>query len=318
MKLIDMHCDTLWKVMDLDRQGDFMENQGSISIPGMQKAGTMAQFFACFTHLEDYQAKGAYDKGYARIQEMIRFLDEQVETYGDVLAHGYSRQEILENKEKGKISAVLTVEDGGVLNGDMDRLDTLYHSGVRLMTLMWNHENCLGHPNSPKASDMWQGLKPFGRQVVERMGELRMIVDISHASDGTARDALECARGPVVASHSNCRALCPHPRNLTDEMLRALANRGGVAGLNFYGPFLGTETESRVQEMVQHVLHMIDVGGSSLPAIGTDLDGFDGMEAMDIPDVSGMERLWDALKKKGLSERQLDKIWSGNALRVIP
>ena len=179
MKLIDMHCDTLWKVMDLDRQGDFMENQGSISIPGMQKAGTMAQFFACFTHLEDYQAKGAYDKGYARIQEMIRFLDEQVETYGDVLAHGYSRREILENKEKGKISAVLTVEDGGVLNGDMDRLDTLYHSGVRLMTLMWNHENCLGHPNSPKASDMWQGLKPFGRQVVERMGELRMIVDIS-------------------------------------------------------------------------------------------------------------------------------------------
>ena len=136
MKLIDMHCDTLWKVMDLDRQGDFMENQGSISIPGMQKAGTMAQFFACFTHLEDYQAKGAYDKGYARIQEMIRFLDEQVETYGDVLAHGYSRREILENKEKGKISAVLTVEDGGVLNGDMDRLDTLYHSGVRLMTLM--------------------------------------------------------------------------------------------------------------------------------------------------------------------------------------
>ena len=89
------------------------------------------------------------------------------------------------------------------------------------MTLMWNHENCLGHPNSPKASDMWQGLKPFGRQVVERMGELHMIVDISHASDGTARDALECARGPVVASHSNCRALCPHPRNLTDEMLRA-------------------------------------------------------------------------------------------------
>ena len=101
-------------------------------------------------------------------------------------------------------------------------------------------------------------------------------------------------------------------------LLRALANRGGVAGLNFYGPFLGTETESRVQEMVRHVLHMIDVGGSSLPAIGTDLDGFDGMEAMDIPDVSGMERLWDALKRKGLSERQLDKIWSGNALRVIP
>ena len=325
-----MHCDTLWKVMDLDRQGDFMENQGSISIPGMQKAGTMAQFFACFTHLEDYQAKGAYDKGYARIQEMIRFLDEQVETYGDVLAHGYSRREILENKEKGKISAVLTVEDGGVLNGDMDRLDTLYHSGVRLMTLMWNHENCLGHPNSPKASDMWQGLKPFGRQVVERMGELRMIVDISHASDGTARDALECARGPVVASHSNCRALCPHPRNLTDEMLRALGEKGGVAGLNFYSEFLrkgrGIQADSQmnagrmasVEDIADHAVWMIRKAGEDAVALGTDFDGFEPASLPEgIRGVEDIEKVWDAMRKKGITPRQLDKIAYGNVMRVI-
>ncbi len=318
MKLIDMHCDTLWQLMDLKEQGDLMENQCSVSIPSMKKGGTLAQFFACFTYLEDYGAKGAYDKGYVHILDMICFFDQQIQTYSKEIAHAYSRRDVLDNEAGGKISAILAVEDGGILNGKIERLETLYRKGVRLLTLLWNHENCIGHPNSSSSSGMWQGLKPFGIQVVERMGELRMIVDVSHASDGTIRDVLEHLRGPVVASHSNCRALCHHPRNLADETLRAIANWGGVAGLNFYGPFLGTEKESRISEMTAHILHMINVGGSSLPAIGTDFDGFDGMEAMDIPDVGSMERLWDALKKKGVSERQLDQIWRENALRVIP
>ena len=164
---------------------------------------------------------------------------------------------------------------------------------------------------------MWQGLTHFGREVVERMGELGMIIDVSHASDGTFRDVMEHAKGPVVASHSNCRDLCNHPRNLTDEMIRELANCGGVAGLNFYGPFLGNPKESRINEMTAHILHMIRVGGSSFPAIGTDFDGFDGMEVQEIADASQMERLWDALKKAGLTERQLDKIWGENVERVL-
>lgn len=318
MKLIDMHCDTLWKMMDLDKEGNLMENQCSINIPGMKKAGTLAQFFACFTYLGDYKAKGAYEKGYARILEMIRFLDQQINAFPDEIARACSRKEILRNESEGKISALLGVEDGGVLNGKMERLEELYRKGVRLVTLLWNHENCIGHPNSRRPGEMWQGLKPFGIQMVERMSELKMIVDVSHASDGTVRDVLEHARGAVIASHSNCRAVCPHPRNLTDEMIRAIANRGGIAGVNFYGPFLGTETESRISEITHHILHMIDVGGSSFPAIGTDFDGFDGMEVMDIPEVGSMERLWEALKKKGISERQLDMIWRRNALRVIP
>ena len=103
-----------------------------------------------------------------------------------------------------------------------------------------------------------------------------------------------------------------HPRNLTDDMIRALANTGGIAGLNFYGAFLGNEHASKLEEMAMHVLHMLDVGGSEFPAIGTDFDGFDGIEELDIPDASQMERLWEALRKKGLSENQLDKIWNGN------
>ena len=315
MKLIDMHCDTIWKLMDLDSHGDLEKNQCAISIPGMKRAGTMAQLFACFTYVKEYE--GGYEQCYRHVLEMIDFMEQQVQIFSDHIAFAYSYDDIMRNVFKKKISAVLTVEEGGVLCGDIRRLDDLYEKGIRLVTPMWNYENCLGHPNSTDSSVMCQGLKPFGIEAVQRMGELGMIVDVSHASDRTFRDILTYAKGPVVASHSNCRAICNHPRNLTDEMIRELANAGGVAGLNFYGPFLGTKDASLLEEMTEHVLHMIRLGGSSFPAIGTDFDGFDGMEKLEIPRVDHMERLWERLKKKSVSESQLDKIWNGNALRVL-
>lgn len=311
-----MHCDTVWKLLDLGGSGDLYNNNCAVSIPAMKKAGTLAQFFACFTYLEDYPEDG-YEGAYKHVNRMIDYMEEQEKKYPGDIALARSVTEIKENKSEGRISAVLTVEEGGVLNKRMERLDDLYKRGIRLMTLIWNYENCLGHPNSRDRSMMEKGLKPFGVEVVERMGELGMIVDVSHASDGTFRDVLAHAKSPVVASHSNCRALCPHSRNLTDDMIRALAGAGGVAGLNFYGAFLGTENESRIEEMTEHILHMIRAGGSEFPAIGTDFDGFDGIEVLDIPDISRMEKLWDALKKKGISEGQLDKIWSGNAMRIL-
>ena len=317
MKVIDMHCDTLWKLIDLDQTGDLMDNHCSVNIPFMKQAGTKAQFFACFTHFDDYKNIGGYEKAYEHVLEMISYLKRQLEEYSDEIAFARSYAELRQNVEKNKISVVLTVEEGGILDGKMERLEKLYKEGVRLITILWNYNNCIGHPNSKDATCMWQGLTHFGREVVERMGELGMIIDVSHASDGTFRDVMEHAKGPVVASHSNCRELCNHPRNLTDEMIRELANCGGVAGLNFYGPFLGNPKESRINEMTAHILHMIRVGGSSFPAIGTDFDGFDGMEVQEIADASQMERLWDALKKAGLTERQLDKIWGENVERVL-
>ena len=317
MKLIDMHCDTVWKLMDLGGKGDLMTGECDVSIPRMKKAGTLAQFFACFGYLDDFKNKGGYDACYRHILEMADYLTDQTRQYENDIALAATADDILENAAAGKISAVLTVEEGGVLNGQIERLETLYERGVRLMTLMWNYENCIGHPNSRDTSVMWQGLKPFGMEVVDRMNALGMIIDVSHASDGTFRDVLERTKGPVVASHSNCRALADHPRNLTDEMIRALANAGGIAGLNLYGVFLGTEDESRTEEMTAHILHMIDVGGSEFPAIGTDFDGFDGMKTLDIPDVSYMDRLWEALRKKGIKEDELDKIWNKNVLRVL-
>lgn len=318
MNLMDLHCDTVWRLMDLGGNGDLWENDGAVSLKKLKNKGTV-QFFACFLYLDSMKGttkEAKYDEGYCHVLSMIRYLKEQVRIYGKEARFVLKPEELEMYGEDSRTGIVPTVEEGGILNGSLERLDHLYQEGVRLLTLMWNYENCLGFPNSKDPAVMERGLKPFGFQTVEKMNELGMVIDLSHASDGVFWDVLKYSRKPVAATHSNCRALADHPRNLSDSMLRALGEKGGVAGLNLYGPFLGRKKESCLEEMTEHLLHMIQIGGSDLPAIGTDFDGFDGMDHMDIPDAGAMERLWDAMKKKGVSEKQLDLIWAGNARRL--
>lgn len=320
MNLIDLHCDTLWKLLDLDKRGDLADNECSVSIPAMRVGNTLAQFFACFVytpHMPGESLYEQYENGYQHVLRMASYLQSQIGEYSEEIAAAGSPEDIIHNREQNKISALLTVEEGGILNGSTERLDELYLHGVRLMTIMWNYENCIGYPASREADAMKKGLKPFGIQVVRRMNEIGMVIDVSHASDGTFRDVLKYSSRPVVASHSNCRAVCGHPRNLTDEMIRALAEKGGVAGLNFYGPFLGSPSQSRIEEMIHHLRHMVNTGGSDFPAIGTDFDGFDGMEKLEIPDTGHMGLLRKALEKEGFTSGQIEKIWCGNAMRVM-
>ena len=316
MNLIDMHCDTLWKMIQQDEY-DLMENPWSVSIPAMKKAGTLAQFFACFTCLEEQNLD--YEKCYEQAIAMMELLKTNCEKYSDEIRMAGNYEDILKNEQSGHISALLTVEEGGIINGKGERLEELWESGVRLMTPMWNYANCLGHPNSREPELMAKGLTKFGEEIINHAGELGMIIDVSHASDQSFLDILECTRGPVVASHSNCRALCNHPRNLTDEMIRRLAETGGVAGLNLFPVFLSENTVSgmELEVMAAHVLHMIDVGGSEFPAIGTDVDGYDVQADEPIQKVSDMLKLWEILHKKGVSEDQLDRIWRRNAANVL-
>lgn len=223
-----------------------------------------------------------------------------------------------------RTAGILTVEEGGVLNGRLSRLDELHKKGVRLVTLTWNYENCIGYPNSRDRNIMEKGLTDFGIQTVERMNELGMIVDVSHLSDGGFWDCMKYSRYPVAASHSNARSLCRHPRNLSDEMLRALGEKGGVAGVNFYSEFLrerrGKSDGGRASadDIADHALWMIDKAGEDAVALGTDLDGFDPDSLpAGIQGVQDIGRVWDAMRRKGITPRQLDKIAYGNAMRVM-
>ncbi len=318
MRLIDMHCDTIWMFMR-DRGTELKQNQYCVDIQKMKQAGSMAQFFACFIHIDELNGITQTDKfeqGYFKALEMIKTGKNEFVANADDIRLACNYDDMLKNNKQGKMSAFLTIEEGGILCGDMARLERLYKEGVRLMTLTWNHENCIGFPNSKDAKTMMKGLKPFGMEVIREMNRLGMIIDVSHLSDGGFWDVVKYSQAPFVASHSNARELCPHPRNLSDEMIKALAEKGGVVGINFYPYFINENGVATVEDIANHIAHMYQIGGEDVVAIGTDFDGFDEGE-LEIGHLGEIDKVYNAVKKHGFSSRQIDKLFWENANRVI-
>lgn len=322
MKWIDMHCDTLSRLQNLKNE-NLMENSCCVDLRRLKTAGAAAQFFACFVDAAEYRTEDAgeqkgriyWEAAAARADEMIGYA-QKAQGEGFVLAG--SPEELAGAEEKGVTAGILTVEEGGILNGKPERIRELHEKGVRLITLTWNYENCLGMPNSRNAEIMGQGLKPFGFQTVEEMNRLKMVIDVSHLSDGGFYDCVRHSRKPVVASHSNARALCPHPRNLSDEMLRLLGENGGAAGVNFYGRFLRETGRAGLDDLVRHITWMISRAGEDAVALGTDFDGF---PEEDLPDgirgVSDLPVFFQKLEDAGISYRQIEKLASGNVKRIL-
>lgn len=308
MKLIDFHCDTFWA----------MEREVSlcVDIEKLRAADSLAQFFACFIYMDDFEGEDRYTKGYAHALEMIRFAKKYYESMPNEIAMTCNYEELCAHQKENKISAFLTIEEGGILEGKMNHLEQLYQEGVRLITLLWNYENCIGYPNSRDRNVMEKGLKPFGIEVVRRMNELGMMIDVSHMSDGGFWDTLKYSQKPVVASHSNARALCNHPRNLSDDMIRALAKQDGVIGVNTYPYFVHSSGEASMELMADHIAHIYQVGGEDVIGIGTDFDGYDeGIS--DLKHIGQMNTFYEVVKKRGFTERQMEKFWFKNILRVI-
>ncbi len=315
MKLIDLHCDTLLGIVHGENI-NLKSNHLCVDLEKMKQADSMAQFFACFINMRRFQGEDRWNRGYEYAMNMIARGKKEFVDNSQKIALARSYEELLHNENSGKISAFLTVEEGGIIDGKMENLEALYGEGVRLITLTWNEENCLAFPNSDDKDIMNRGLKPFGIEVVERMNDLGMLVDVSHLSDGGFWDVLKYSKKPVVASHSNARALCRHRRNLTDEMIHALAEQGGVSGINFYPCFLTDNAKATVDDLAHHIERMYRLGGEDFVAMGTDFDGFDDGE-LDIKHLGQMEILYDALKKRRFNDTQLEKFWFKNAMRVI-
>ncbi len=321
MNYIDMHCDTLEAAL-VQKKDTIWELPGAmVDVSRLKVAGAAAQFFAMFLPQRD-------EPEWFGLQKMPELEQLMMQMYGvfqntlkqcsDTLAFAGNYKELEANQKAGKISAFLTIENGCPVDGRMENIKRYYEMGVRLMTLTWNDANCFGYPHSTKREEMEKGLTDFGKEAVSYMQELGMIVDVSHLSDGGFYDVADVAKRPFVASHSNCRALSPATRNLTDDMIRVLAEHGGVAGINFEPSFLNkdiTDEVSRISCMCDHVEHFINVGGIECVGIGTDFDGIGGQ--FEIADCTAMERLFEELKRRGIHEDALDKIEWGNVARVI-
>lgn len=321
MNYIDMHCDTLETAL-VQKKDTLWELPGAmVDVSRLKVAGAAAQFFAMFLPQRN-------EPEWFGLQKMPELEQLMMQMYGvfqntlkqcsDTLAFAGNYKELEANQKAGKISAFLTIENGCPVDGRMENIKRYYDMGVRLMTLTWNDANCFGYPHSTSREEMEKGLTDFGKEAVSYMQELGMIVDVSHLSDGGFYDVADVAKRPFVASHSNCRALSPATRNLTDDMIRVLAEHGGVAGINFEPSFLNkniTDEVSRISCMCDHVEYFINVGGTECVGIGTDFDGIGGQ--FEIADCMAMERLFEELKRRGIHEDTLDKIAWGNVARVI-
>ncbi len=304
MKIIDLHCDTLLKLKDPNHS--FAENDGHISESGLKKGDYAAQCFAIYTSRMG-------DEAYENFNRQYDLFKTTVEN-SPVLSIAKNSKEITENIEKGLVSAILTVENASLLDGKTERISELRDKNVRLLGLIHNKENCLGYPNSfDKTADMLP-LKPFGRQVVEMLNETNITVDVSHLNVGGFDDVAKLSKKPFVASHSGCRELFDHPRNLLDDQIRSIAESGGVVGAVFYSDFLNGTSQTKADDLIRHIEHLINIGGEDLPALGTD---FDGMECeMFIENASEMQSLASILIDKfGFSVAE--KICYKNALRIF-
>ena len=244
-----------------------------------------------------------------------------------MIAQAFTAEDILRNDREGKMSAILTIEEGAVCQGSLERLREFYEEGVRMMTLTWNYPNDLAWPNrlDPQTGHMTpeteRGLTEKGAAFIEEMERLGMIIDVSHLGDAGFWDIAKRARKPFIASHSNSRSEAGHVRNLTDEMIRALADRGGVMGINFCGVFLNSRNgnspdggDSRVSDMVRHMKHIRQTGGIECIGLGSDFDG--AAVSMEITNAGDMQLLAARLEKEGFSTEEIEKIFYKNVFRV--
>lgn len=315
MTYIDFHCDTLYLAALAQRSTIFHMDSMS-DLKKLRQGGAGAQFFAVFMpEPEEFSAYPHLKSDDHYIQTAVDILQNTIRLCPDDLALVTNGEELNTCRSQNKLAALLTLEDGRAVRGSLERLDNFYQKGFRLISLTWNHENCFGFPNSTDPAAMSLGLKPFGKDAVKCMSELGMLVDVSHLSDGGFWDVANILSTPFVASHSNCRALCSHPRNLTDDMLRCLADHGGVVGLNFCPAFLAGTDQSSVSAMLTHLRHMIRVGGIDCVALGTDFDGIHG--ELEISGAHQMPNLFRAMEQNGFTPNEIEKIAWKNAVRVI-
>lgn len=306
--VVDAHCDTLLDLAAGRRRLGQRSLDGHVDIPRLREGGVNVQFFA---HYIEPQHKP--DRALRRFLELYDVFMAEAEQNARHMAVVTSWRQLEEALAQGRIAAIISIEGGEVISGSLEVLRALRRLGVRAIGLTWNERNDIadgvGEAHSPG------GLTRFGRRVVEEMNRLGMVVDVSHLSEPSFWDVLEVSSRPVIASHSNARALCDHVRNLTDDQIRALAANGGVMGLTFCPPFVDPY-KADVDRVVDHALHVLDLVGPDHLGLGSDFDGIletpSGLE-----DATRFPRLTEALLRRGVDETTLRKILGGNFLRVL-
>lgn len=319
MKIVDFHCDTISQLYDIRQNGEdvnLRQNRLHLDIEKMKKSDYMLQVFASYVDL------GSNNKPLESCLSYIDLLYDEIQKNKDDIGIVYTYEDILKNIEKNRMSALLSIEEGGVCKGNLSLLRNFYRLGVRMMTLTWNYENELaysnGHFYNEKKGER-KGLKDKGFEFINEMEKLGIIIDVSHLSDDGIYDVYNNTTKPFIASHSNARSVCSHQRNLTDDMIRKIGDRGGLIGINFYSSFLNNNYKSsdtsKIEDIIKHMKYISNIGGIDCVGIGSDFDGIDC--PLEFENSSKMQLIYDEMKKTGFREEDIEKVFYKNALRLF-
>ncbi len=359
--IVDGHCDTPYRLLRHNVHLDEHDTEAQADLRSLQEGGITASFFAAYVP-PFYANRGAAKFAY----RLIDLILAETQRNANALAFCTDSASIRQAKKDGKVGIMIGVEGGHAIEDSLDTLRDFYARGARYMTL--THVNTNNWCDSSGDAGKHGGLTGFGRTVVRTMNDIGMIVDISHISDNAFTHVIETTRLPVVATHSSCRALCRHPRNMTDDMLRTLAKNGGVCMINFFSAFIddevarvimaahrppresskgpstalgaglgGTEElpddrtnwdsflswfntlgcpAARLEQVVDHIVHVAEVAGIEHVGIGSDFDGVPALPA-GLTSASNLPALTDAMLARGLSEADVEKVLGLNFMRVF-
>ena len=310
MITIDSHTDTpmIFQTFDLGRK-----EGGKVNLPLMREGRLDAAFMVAYIPQGDRNA-AALQKATDYATDRLTQVIEQAKRYPHQMGIAQSPDELRRLKDEGKKAILLGIENGYALGKDLTNLHRFRLMGVSYITLCHNGDNDLCDSAAGQAE--WGGLSPFGKEVVAEMNRLGMMIDVSHAADRTFYDVLEHSTRPIIASHSSCRALCNHRRNLDDDQIKALAQQGGVMQICLYKGFINESPDkASLSDAIRHILHVIDLVGIDYAGIGSDFDG-DG-ELTGCRAANELMQITMRLIAEGLDDESIAKIWGGNLMRVM-
>lgn len=301
----DAHCDTIG--MALGERDSLRRNAFRIDLERGLTLGRYAQVFALYGDTDSIPAERMWET----CQKFHDRLCREVRENSDLVSFCRSGAEVDAAVAQGQAAALLSIESADLLDDRIDRIETVADWGVRLMNLTWNQANLISGSNCRESE---RGLTAHGRDFVRELERCGIYADVSHLSDAGFWDLARMAHRPIVASHSNARALCPHRRNLTDDMFRAIRDSGGVVGMNYYAPFVGLSGD--IDALAEHIEHFLALGGEKTLCFGSDFDGCDVL----VRGIDGLESityLYNALRQRGYSESLLEDLFWNNLRRLF-
>ncbi|MGL5416843.1 MAG: dipeptidase [Clostridium sp.] len=302
MKFIDLHCDTASRLF-YEKGLSLDKSICKVDIEKLKKGDALMQMFAFFIDLGEIKRSPfeEFSLMHENFMKELKKNKNEIEIFNGDL-------------DLEKLYACLTIEEGEVLEGNPYNVEKVSDMGIKAITLTWNYENSIGYPNF-EFKHKNDGLKKVGFDIVDEMERFNIVPDCSHLSDKGFWDLVEHTKKPFIATHSNSRVVQNHPRNLTDEMLKALGNKGGITGINFCADFVADSEITKVEDLVKHMVHIKNKAGIESLGLGSDFDGIEN--EVEIKDCSKMDILIGEMVKKNFTMDEIEKVFYKNAMRIF-